>query len=104
MAALLVQQYLCFPGGWLRTGRRQPPNNSFKPNPLLVASAKARTLKSGLIQIVAKILERLSREGVLDRDDAWEYLANAREAWRSPDEEAEGRVAGRRRGIRRRRR
>ena len=55
----------------------------------LVASAKARTLKSGLIQIVAEILERLSREGVLDRDNAWEYLANAREAWRSPDEEAE---------------
>lgn len=55
----------------------------------LVASAKARTLKSGLIQIVAEILERLSREGVLDRDDAWEYLANSREAWRSPDEEAE---------------
>lgn len=54
----------------------------------LVASAKARTLKSGLIQIVTEILDRLSREGVLDRDDAWEYLANAREAWRSPEEEA----------------
>lgn len=54
----------------------------------LVASAKARTLKSGLIQIVAEILERLSSEGILDRDDAWEYLANDREAWRSPDEEA----------------
>ena len=54
----------------------------------LAASARARTLKSGLIQIVAEILERLSREGVLDRDDAWEYLANAREAWRSPREEA----------------
>ena len=54
----------------------------------LVASAKARTLKSGLIQIVAEILRRLAREGVLDRDDAWEYLANAREAWRSPAEEA----------------
>ncbi|MCA1791514.1 MAG: DEAD/DEAH box helicase, partial [Thioalkalivibrio sp.] len=54
----------------------------------LVASTKARTLKSGLIQIVAEILERLSREGVLVRDDAWEYLANARDAWRSPDEEA----------------
>lgn len=55
----------------------------------LVAAAKARALKSGLIQIVAEILERLSREGVLDRDNAWEYLANAREGWRSPDEEAE---------------
>lgn len=54
----------------------------------LVASAKARTLKSGLIQIVAEIPERLAREGVLERDDAWEYLANAREAWRSPAEEA----------------
>ena len=54
----------------------------------LVDSAKARTLKSGLIQIVAEILVRLSREGVLDRDDAWEYLANAREGWRSAEEEA----------------
>jgi hypothetical protein len=54
----------------------------------LVASAKARTLKSGLIQIIAEILNRLTREGVLDREDAWEYLANSREAWRSPDEEA----------------
>ncbi len=55
----------------------------------LVASAKARTLKSGLIRIVAEILVRLSREGVLERDDGWEYLANAREAWKSPGEEAE---------------
>ena len=54
----------------------------------LVSSSKARTLKSGLIQIVAEILDRLAREGVLERDDAWEYLANAREAWKSPDEEA----------------
>jgi hypothetical protein len=53
----------------------------------LVASSKARTLKSGLIQIVAEILERLSREGVLDRADAWEYLANARDAWKSDAEE-----------------
>jgi hypothetical protein len=54
----------------------------------LVQSSKARTLKSGLIQIVAEILDRLSREGVLDREDAWEYLANARDAWRAKDEEA----------------
>lgn len=54
----------------------------------LVASSKARTLKSGLIQIVAVILERLSREGVLARADAWEYLANARDAWKSDSEEA----------------
>jgi predicted heme/steroid binding protein len=53
----------------------------------LIKATKARTLKSGLIQIVAEILDRLTREGVLERDDAWEYLANAREAWRSPEEE-----------------
>ena len=55
----------------------------------LVSSAKARTLKSGLIQIVTKILERLSRESVLDREDAWEYLANAREPWGLSKEEAD---------------
>ncbi len=54
----------------------------------LVASSRSRTLKSGLIQIVGEILERLSREGLLARDDAWEYLANARDAWKSPEEEA----------------
>jgi hypothetical protein len=53
----------------------------------LVRSVKARTLRSGLIQIVAEIIERLIREGVLDRADAWEYLANSREAWKSEDEE-----------------
>jgi hypothetical protein len=53
----------------------------------LVASSKARMLKSGLIQIVGEILVRLAREGVLDRDDAWEYLANARDAWKSLEEE-----------------
>lgn len=54
----------------------------------LVSASKARTLKSGLVQIVAEILKRLAREGVLERDDAWEYLANARDAWKSPAEEA----------------
>lgn len=53
----------------------------------LVASSKARTLKSGLIQIVAEIFERLTREGVLAREDAWEYLANNREGWKLPEEE-----------------
>ena len=54
----------------------------------LVRSIKARTLRSGLIQIVAEIITRLAREGVLDHDHAFEYLANAREAWTSADEEA----------------
>jgi hypothetical protein len=51
-------------------------------------AAKARSLKSGLIQIVAEIINRLAREGVFRREDAFEYLANTREAWTSADEEA----------------
>jgi hypothetical protein len=54
----------------------------------LVNSIKARTLKSGLIQIVAEVIDRLARERVFDRYDAVEYLANAREAWTSTAEEA----------------
>ena len=47
----------------------------------LVASARSRTLKSGLIQIVAEILSRLASGGVLNREDALQYLANSRDAW-----------------------
>jgi hypothetical protein len=49
----------------------------------LVNSARVRNLESGLIQVVAQVLARLSRTGVLKRDDAVEYLANSREAWQS---------------------
>jgi len=55
----------------------------------LVQSAKARMLKSGLYQIIAEIIERLAREGVLDRADAIEYLSSSREAWKSQAEENE---------------
>jgi hypothetical protein len=54
----------------------------------LVASAKSRNLRSGLIKVVATIIERLAGEGVLGRDDAYEYLANSRGAWKSGEEEA----------------
>lgn len=53
----------------------------------LVQSAKARTLQSGLYQIIAEIIERLAREGVLERADAIEYLSSSREAWKSQAEE-----------------
>lgn len=53
----------------------------------LVQSAKARTLQSGLYQIIAEIIERLAREGVLKRADAIEYLSSSREAWKSQSEE-----------------
>lgn len=54
----------------------------------LVVSAKSRTLRSGLIQIVAEILERLAQTGVLKREDALEYLANSREAWKLHDDKS----------------
>lgn len=55
----------------------------------LVDSIKARTLRSGLIQVVEQILLRLADEGVLARPDAFEYLANAREAWSAAAERAD---------------
>jgi hypothetical protein len=53
----------------------------------LVDSAKERSLQSGLYQIIAEIIERLAREGVLERPNAIEYLSNSREAWRSKAEQ-----------------
>lgn len=47
----------------------------------LTSSIQARVLQSGLIQVIAKIVQRLARNGVLARDDAFEYLANSRGAW-----------------------
>jgi hypothetical protein len=52
----------------------------------LVTSTESRTLVSGLRQLIALILERLAGTGILARDDAWEYLANAREPWQSNGE------------------
>lgn len=54
----------------------------------LVESAKSRSLSSGLVQIVAEIMRRLSQNGVLSKDDAFEYLANSRDAW-LPEEDTE---------------
>lgn len=47
----------------------------------LVNSSRARKLESGLIQIASKILHRLARSGTLNREDAFEYLANNRDGW-----------------------
>ena len=47
----------------------------------LVNSSRARSLESGLIQIAAEILRRLARGGILNQADAFEYLANNRQAW-----------------------
>lgn len=51
----------------------------------LVASARSRDLQSGLYQVINEVLERLSEAGRLDDKDAFEFLANAREAWTLED-------------------
>jgi hypothetical protein len=62
----------------------------------LVNSVKARKLESGLIQVITAVLIKLSETGVLEREDAFEYLAGNIDAWRGPagvaladDDEAE---------------
>lgn len=52
----------------------------------LVASAKSRALQSGIVQIIDEVIKRLTERGTFEREDAYEYLANAREAWIDPDE------------------
>ena len=47
----------------------------------LVNESKAGSLESGLMQIAAEILGRLARGGILNQVDAFEYLANNRQAW-----------------------
>ena len=47
----------------------------------LVNESKARSLESGLMQIAGETLGRLARHGILNRLDAFEYLANNRQAW-----------------------
>jgi hypothetical protein len=56
----------------------------------LVASARSRALTSGLIQIIDEVIKRLAETGSITRDDAYEYLANAREAWIDPNEGVDG--------------
>jgi hypothetical protein len=47
----------------------------------LVQSARARSLESGLVQVIDQVLQRLARSGVLQRADAVEYLANQQDGW-----------------------
>ncbi|MWA29849.1 DEAD/DEAH box helicase [Burkholderia pseudomallei] len=54
----------------------------------LVSSAKARSLTSGIVIIVAQVLDRLRRANVFARADAMEYLTNSQDAW-FPDNEVD---------------
>jgi hypothetical protein len=66
----------------------QPENWRLRAWRELVGSAKARSLTSGIIAIVAEVIARLARTNVFLRADAMEYLANAQEAW-FPQDQAE---------------
>jgi hypothetical protein len=54
----------------------------------LVNSARHRELRSGLIQIINLIVERMAAQGVFDRADAVEYLINSREGWLTAEGDA----------------
>lgn len=52
----------------------------------LVASARARKLESGLVQIISAVIEKLAATGVFARADAYEYLASNLMGWRTPEQ------------------
>ncbi|AQZ52436.1 ski2-like helicase [Martelella mediterranea DSM 17316] len=56
----------------------------------LVQSAKVRSLKSGLSQIIDQVVKRLSKRGIARNEDGYEFLANSREDWLIEPDEADG--------------
>ena len=48
----------------------------------LVKQVDSRNIVSGLVQIVAEIINRFGQTEVSDREDFWEYIANSAEAWK----------------------
>jgi hypothetical protein len=74
----LILHVMYEPDGWRLRGWRD-----------LVRSAKARSVFSGIITIVAEVLNRLARANVFMRADAMEYLANSQEAWFPQDQEGD---------------
>ena len=47
----------------------------------LVQSAKVRSLKSGLSQIISFVVKKLMKRGVTNSAESYEFLANSREDW-----------------------
>lgn len=56
----------------------------------LVQSAKVRSLRSGLSQVIDQVIKRLVKRGVGRNEDAYEFLANSREDWLTEPEDADG--------------
>lgn len=56
----------------------------------LVQSAKVRSLRSGLSQVIDQVVKRLSKRGVGRNQDAYEFLANSREDWLKEPDDADG--------------
>lgn len=55
----------------------------------LIQSNSVRSLRSGLMQLLNVAMKRLSIAGRLGGEDPFEYLANARDAWRFPSGDTE---------------
>lgn len=57
---------------------------------MLVSDVKGRTLRSGLLTMIDRVIKRLADRGVKRNENGYEYLANSREAWLEEPEDAEG--------------
>lgn len=56
----------------------------------LVREVKERSLYSGLITVIDRVVKRLIQKGVQNNEEAYEYLANSREPWLDDVEEPDG--------------
>lgn len=56
----------------------------------LVQSAKVRSLRTGLGQVINLVVKRLSERGIGRNQDAYEFLANSREDWLIEPDDADG--------------
>jgi hypothetical protein len=56
----------------------------------LVQSAKVRSLRTGLGQVIDLVVKRLSKRGIGRNQEAYEFLANSREDWLIEADDAEG--------------
>jgi hypothetical protein len=57
---------------------------------LLAQSAKVRSLRSGLSQIISLVVKKLMKRGIANNADGYEFLANSREDWLIEPADPEG--------------
>ncbi len=56
----------------------------------LVQSAKVRSLRSGLSQVIDQVVKRLSKRGIDRNEASYEFLVNSREDWLTEPDDVDG--------------